>query len=60
MNTKFSNRTIFMLISLGWAILILLVGFFLGAENENKTRVIGTLLIGFVLQLGFLNDQLKK
>ncbi|MCH2233343.1 MAG: hypothetical protein MK078_03735 [Crocinitomicaceae bacterium] len=59
-NTNFSGGMILFLLSINWAAIILLTGFFLKYEVEPTTSIISTLSVGFILQLAFINDQLKK
>ncbi|NOQ73109.1 MAG: hypothetical protein GQ574_13975 [Crocinitomix sp.] len=56
---KFSKRTILLFISINWIAMIVLTCYFLGEKNATSMAIVGTLFIGFILQLGFLSDQLK-
>ncbi|MFT5822627.1 MAG: hypothetical protein ACI8ZM_003883 [Crocinitomix sp.] len=58
-NRKYSKSTILILISMNWAVMLLLTSYFVN-DNDSFTSILWTLIIGFVLQLGFLSDQLSN
>lgn len=55
---KFNRGTVLILISINWAVVALLISHFVG-NTQTFTPILWTLLIAFMLQLGFLSDQLK-
>jgi len=57
---QFSKSTILILLSLNWATMIVLTSYFLGETSSMSMAIVGTLATGFILQLGFLSDQLKQ
>ncbi|MCB9223208.1 MAG: hypothetical protein R2780_11970 [Crocinitomicaceae bacterium] len=60
LKTKLSGRTTLILLAVNWITLIVLTVWFLGEETEMSYKIVGTLLVGFFLQMKFLCDQLKK
>lgn len=56
---QYSKNLIIILLAINWAVMILLTSYFIG-ENEGSKAVIWTLSIGFVLQMGFICNQLKR
>jgi hypothetical protein len=57
---NFSKPKILILLAINWVTIIFLTCYFLGENNEASMAIMGTLFIGFTLQLGFLSDQLKN
>lgn len=58
--TQFAGRKTLFLLAVNWITLIVLSVFFLGEENEQSDKIVGTLIAGSILQLVFLSDQLRK
>ena len=56
---QYPKNLIMILLAINWAVMILLTSYFMG-ENGGSKSVIWTLSIGFVLQMGFICDQLKR
>ncbi len=55
---KFSKGTIMIFLSINWAVLIIISSILLKDLNDQNTNIIMTLVVGFTLQMSFLNDQL--
>ena len=55
---KFNRATILMLLAINWIVMILLSNHFIN-NQDLFTPILWTLVIGFMMQLGFLSDQLK-
>jgi hypothetical protein len=56
---KFSKGIVLMFLSVNWAVMILLTSYFVN-DKDAYTPILWTLVIGFILQLGFLSDQLNN
>lgn len=57
---NFTNRKILILLALNWITMIVLTVYFIGECNVTAKQIIGTLFIGFVLQVGFISNQMKR
>ena len=55
---KFSKGIILIFLSINWAVMLLLTSYFLN-DKDAFTPILWTLVIGFILQMGFLSDQFK-
>lgn len=56
----FSNRKTLILLATNWITMIVLTVYFLGEANDISYKVVGTLILGFILQLSFFADQIKR
>jgi hypothetical protein len=58
--TEFTGRKTLILLVFNWITMIVLTVYFLGEKNDTTMAVVGTLFIGFFLQMSFLCDQFIK
>ncbi|MFT5668096.1 MAG: hypothetical protein ACI9DK_002296 [Vicingaceae bacterium] len=57
--TKFSAKTTLKLLATNWITMIVLTVYFLDEKNATSMAIIGTLLVGFTLQMLFMFNQMK-